>query len=63
MSFSELVMDFVRFLYTNSPGQLHYTFACFPFGRTCERRTGRLGPNRRNAGKLASPYPQASNLK
>ena len=36
---------------------------CFPFGRTCERRTGRLGPNRRNAGKLASPYPQASNLK
>lgn len=48
----------ILFLYTNSPGQLHYTFAYFQCGNTCEEQN-RGGSGRRPDGKrrLRSPNP------
>ena len=52
MSYPELVRVLsdmaMPFLYTHSPGQLHYTFAYFLCGSTCQRKSGE--PDRKSAG-------------
>jgi len=51
------------FLYTNSPGQLHYTFAYFQCGNTCEEQIAeRPGEGRTGSGGCGPRIP-ASNFK
>jgi hypothetical protein len=53
----------IPFLYTNSPGQLHYTFAYFLCGSTCQQKSGGSGAKPAGSRKAVVAESRASNFK